>query len=217
MRTAKTLMPRLIWVFIGRTWHLVGFLSWGGSNWFIVFTHKSNRDTHIVYLLYTAKAAHSTVFYSCQSISQRETLWAVSWLVTSPSSTQQSTKQQLANSWRKKESVCWITFFIYLVIIEPRHDKTNKVTVRPEKTQFSLGICPVWSESLLCAWWVVAKDPSRATEILKSKSVLSTDEVIDAIRTWVRQSQIVRKTLHFHQKVYQKLIIFLIQSNSNLL
>ena len=29
--------------------------------------------------------------------------------------------------------------------IEPRHDKTNKLSVRPAKTQFSLGIRPVWS------------------------------------------------------------------------
>ena len=46
---------------------------------------------------------------------------------------------------------------------EPRHDKTNKVTVRPAKTQISLGIkrtadtlirlggCPGWSESSLGA------------------------------------------------------------------
>ena len=34
---------------------------------------------------------------------------------------------------------------------EPRLDKTNKVTVRPAKTQTSLGIRPVWSESSLCA------------------------------------------------------------------
>ena len=33
-----------------------------------------------------------------------------------------------------------------------RHDKTNKVTVRPAKTQISLGIRPVWSESSLSAW-----------------------------------------------------------------
>ena len=37
---------------------------------------------------------------------------------------------------------------------EARHDKTNKVTRRPAKTQISLGIRPVWSESSLCAWWV---------------------------------------------------------------
>ena len=36
--------------------------------------------------------------------------------------------------------------------------KNNKVSVRPAKTQISLGIRPVWSESSLCAQWV-AKDP----------------------------------------------------------
>ena len=41
---------------------------------------------------------------------------------------------------------------------EPRHDKTNKISVRPAKTQISLGIRQVWSESSLCAQWV-AKDP----------------------------------------------------------
>ena len=44
-------------------------------------------------------------------------------------------------------------------LFEPRHDKTNKVTMRPAKTQISLGIRPVWSESSLCAQWI-AKDPS---------------------------------------------------------
>ena len=38
------------------------------------------------------------------------------------------------------------------------HDKTNKMSVRPAKTQISLGIRPVWSESSLCAQWV-AKGP----------------------------------------------------------
>ena len=42
---------------------------------------------------------------------------------------------------------------------EPRHDKTNKMSVRPAKIQISLGIRPVWSESSLCAQWV-AEDPS---------------------------------------------------------
>ena len=41
---------------------------------------------------------------------------------------------------------------------EPRHDKTNKMSVRPAKTQISLSIRPVWSESSLCAQWV-AKQP----------------------------------------------------------
>ena len=37
--------------------------------------------------------------------------------------------------------------------------KPSKWHVRPAKTQLSLGIRPVWSESSLCAQWV-AKDPS---------------------------------------------------------
>ena len=41
------------------------------------------------------------------------------------------------------------------------HDKTknNKMSVRPAKTQISLGIRQVWPESSLCAQWV-AKDSS---------------------------------------------------------
>ena len=35
---------------------------------------------------------------------------------------------------------------------EPPHDITNKMDVRPAKAQISLGIRPVWSESLLSAW-----------------------------------------------------------------
>ena len=44
-------------------------------------------------------------------------------------------------------------------LIKGRRDKTNKMSVRPAKTQISLGIRPVWSESSLSAQWV-AKDPS---------------------------------------------------------
>ena len=39
-----------------------------------------------------------------------------------------------------------------LIQNEPSRDKTNKVSVRPAKTQISLGIRPVWSESSLSAW-----------------------------------------------------------------
>ena len=37
-------------------------------------------------------------------------------------------------------------------------ERLNKIHVRPAKTQISLGIRPVWSESSLCVLWV-AKDP----------------------------------------------------------
>ena len=45
----------------------------------------------------------------------------------------------------------------FLSKYEPRHDKTNKITCPPAKTQISLGICLVWSEPLLCIL-MVAKD-----------------------------------------------------------
>ena len=51
------------------------------------------------------------------------------------------------------------TKFPFSFVFEPPHDKTNKVPVRSAKTQISLGIRPVWSESSLCAQWV-AKDPN---------------------------------------------------------
>ena len=53
---------------------------------------------------------------------------------------------------------------------EPTHDKTNKMTVRPAKTQISLGIRPAWSESSLSAWrrfgslathWAHSKDSDQ--------------------------------------------------------
>ena len=43
------------------------------------------------------------------------------------------------------------TLRYFLSLFEPRHDKTNKMTVRPVKTQISLDIHPVWSESSLYA------------------------------------------------------------------
>ena len=42
--------------------------------------------------------------------------------------------------------------FTTFTVYEPRHDKTNKVSVRLAKTQISLGIRPVWSDSSLSAW-----------------------------------------------------------------
>ena len=61
---------------------------------------------------------------------------------------------------------CWfcheatqVLLYLILESYEPRHDKTNKISVHPAKTQISLGICPVWSGSSMCAQWV-AKDPN---------------------------------------------------------
>ena len=58
--------------------------------------------------------------------------------------------------WHKGSCEC--DYYGFRVVWAPPHDKTNKMSVRPETTQISLGICPVWSESSLCTQWI-AKDP----------------------------------------------------------
>ena len=50
------------------------------------------------------------------------------------------------------EILRWVGTWCCVVWYEPRHDKTNKMSVRPAKTQISLGIHPVWSEFSLSAW-----------------------------------------------------------------
>ena len=57
-------------------------------------------------------------------------------------------------------SLCsWAGWFVsYQVQWWGSDDKSNKISVRPAKTQISLGIRPVWSETSLCAQQV-AKDP----------------------------------------------------------
>ena len=50
----------------------------------------------------------------------------------------------------KRMSICFANFVEEP--FEPPHDKTNNVAVRPAKTQISLGIRPVWSESSPSAW-----------------------------------------------------------------
>ena len=61
-------------------------------------------------------------------------------------------------------SYSWAQFS--LILFEKLTDEMSccmtqptKRHVRPAKTQIRLGICPVWSEPLLCALWV-AKDPN---------------------------------------------------------
>ena len=51
--------------------------------------------------------------------------------------------------WSGKMVFAWPMLY---KTFEPLHDKTNKVSVHQAKTQISLGICPVWSESSLSAW-----------------------------------------------------------------
>ena len=83
-------------------------------------------------------------------------------------------------------------------------DKTNKMTVRPAKTQISLGIrpvwsewCPVWSESWLSAW---RKLGSLATYWAHSKDSDQTGQMPRLI--WV----FAWRTCHFVGFVMRRLI-----------
>ena len=69
--------------------------------------------------------------------------------------------------------------------------KPKKWHVRPVKTQISLGICPVWSESWLSAWrklgslathWVHSKDYSDWADAQADRSLLGGH----AILSWGR-------------------------------
>ena len=40
---------------------------------------------------------------------------------------------------------------VLICTYEPRHDETNKMSVRPAKTQINLGIRPVWSVFAVCS------------------------------------------------------------------
>ena len=93
-----------------------------------------------------------TVFlFAYHNNSTRKT--PVSW------SLKESITVKILNIWTPYKFAVVTLRFEQLKRYEPPHDKTNKMTVCPGKTQISLGMRPVWSESSLCAHWV-AKDPS---------------------------------------------------------
>ena len=59
-------------------------------------------------------------------------------------------------SWHKTSLACY-RFPVKTIWVASWQNQ--QMSVRPAKTQISLGIRPIWSESSLCAQWV-AKDPS---------------------------------------------------------
>ena len=78
-------------------------------------------------------------------------------------------------------------------INEPRHDKTKKMTVRPAKTQISLGIRPVWSESSLSAWrkhwslathWAHTEDSDQTGRMPRLIWVFAGRTVILLVLSW---------------------------------
>ena len=80
-----------------------------------------------------------------------------------------------------------------ITIIEPPRDKTNKVSVRPAKTQISLGIRPVWSESSLSAWrklgplvthWAYSEDSDQTGQMPRLIWVFDGRTAILLVLSW---------------------------------
>ena len=84
------------------------------------------------------------------------------------------------------------------------HDKTNKMTVHPAKTQISLGISLVWSESSLSVW---RKLGSLATHWVHSEDSWMPRQI------WV----FVGRTGHFVGFVMQRLICCYVTFQSSVL
>ena len=106
--------------------------------WVISYPLSAKADAGRTVILLVLSRGGSTEFWAdISKISQHHLVKFFSWI-------------------SGRENLC---IYFYSTWFEPRHDKTNKMSVLPAKTRISLGIRPVWSESSLCAQWV-AKDPS---------------------------------------------------------
>ena len=83
---------------------------------------------------------------------------------------------------------------------EPTHDKTNKMTVRQAKTQITLGICPVWSESSLSTgrklgslathWWH-SEDSDQTGRMSRLISVFAgrTGHFVGFVVLWLKSTK----------------------------
>ena len=108
-----------------------------------------------------------------------------------------------------EHSLKFVFLSLMLDITEPRHDKTNKMTVRPAKTQISLGIHPNWSE---LAWASAQSDQSLRyphEESVGPSYPLSAQRRLWSIWTdWV----FAERTDHFVGFVMRRLICYYIQN-----
>ena len=97
--------------------------------------------------------------------------WRTQWILF-PISLMLVLQSSIWNCRCAKVSRKIIHFYQEFHIHEPRHDKTNKMSVRPAKTQISLGIRPVWSESSLSAWRNLG---SLASHWAQAKTLIGLD------------------------------------------
>ena len=87
---------------------------------------------------------------------------------------------------------------------EPPPDKTNNVVVRPAKTQISLGIHPVWSESSLCTQWV-AKDAQADLSLRWAHN-----HIVGFVMRWLSNYDFIKTWVFTILEAFEKLILAII-------
>ena len=120
-------------------------LSWGGS--YVLYDSYLDYTMHYFFTVLSHYMLYICVMYIVDS----------DWIIFTPPPRPPHTYEIII--------VICLLFHVLSILLssflssnEPRHNKTNKMSVRPAKTQISLGIRPVWSESSQCAQWL-AENP----------------------------------------------------------
>ena len=103
---------------------------------------------------------------------------------------------------------------IWIQTNEPRHDKTNKVTVRPAKPQISLGIRPVWLVASLSAWrkleslathWAHSEDPDQTERMPRLIWVFAgrTCHFVGFVMRWLRYQLLKQRNVNIRNSKSQ--------------
>ena len=130
----------------------------------MLITLLMNKTATVIFLSFRTDSSGQTVYTVCNSFC---IFWMHYCKETPSCSTFRVITTNVLGVWIFRELygsypddlrskfVTWIMVALSLAVpyycdtswssCEPRHDKTNKMTVRPAKTQISLGIRPVWS------------------------------------------------------------------------
>ena len=148
------------WVFARRTYHFVGFCHEAAHLHYVDllphFFMNVLKELKSVILL----ASSGSKFQSFAASNLNYYYQTLLWVLGS------SSRFVYMKTWRKN----WLAYLTDATMSTKRWNllqtknwaaswQNNKVSVRPAKTQITLGIRPVCLESSLCAQWV-AKDPS---------------------------------------------------------
>ena len=159
-------IPRLIWVFAGHTCHFVGFVMRRDlllfSCSFTSSAERRNKDENQVvahFRIELISSENSSSQISCVIFLNTNCSRTAASPFPNPSFLAPSLPPFIRRFVRSASHSFCLRQRSDQITYEPPHNTINKMTVRPAKTQISLGIHSVWSEYSLCAQ-SVAKDPS---------------------------------------------------------